>query len=265
MKLTIIGASIDANTTCGVALADGAILHTTDVHWEDTGGTSPYFVCGPTAGSKIDITGGVGYDNNPAGNSTIPWFVAGIVQINGLQVLTPGGTANTSVAIAKANTRGMANVYLSPPFTGGAISGAQNIQIVTQQSGGNANSFISSPLFITNEQSSAPSNLSASAQENCYGDSATHLLLCNYNGGTNPHPLRLIETGTCTLAGSPATCTVTWARAFNATPLCFVSWNGTGTLTGILQAVPSPTNCVITDSVNGDTGVLQVEGVAAPN
>lgn len=100
--------------------------------------------------------------------------------------------------------------------------------------------------------------------ELCSGDSTTHTLKCSYNGATNYHPLRLSEAGTCTLSGTPGTCTFSYSLSYAATPLCFVTWNGTGTLTGILKAVPGTSSCVVTSSAN-DTGVIQVEAIGNPN
>lgn len=81
--------------------------------------------------------------------------------------------------------------------------------------------------------------------------------------GSSSHPLRPVEVGTCTM--SSGTCTVAWANSFTSTPLCFATWNGTGTLTGIVKAIPSTKTCIVTSSVRSDTAVMQIEGVANPN
>ncbi len=274
-ELSIEAASIDLNTTCGVTIDAGppphypnpAQLHIFGVHWENTGGSSlPRYVCGgPTTNSEIDITGGLAIDASKSSTpNTVPWFLAGIVSAKGILLSSAG--RRTTGGIFSANTR-VAGVDIINQNQGplSPLVANARVAVFTQAGDGAYVPELNSPKFVYPE-TAVPSDISVAGSDKCYGDSTAHMPLCNYNGGTNPHPLRTIETGTCKLNGaSPATCTVTWARAFNATPLCFVSWNGTGTLTGILKAVPSPATCVITDSVDGDNGVLQVEGVAAPN
>ena len=58
----------------------------------------------------------------------------------------------------------------------------------------------------------------------------------------------------CTL--SSGTCTVTWNKPFISAPNCHATWNGAGTLTGIVNAVPSTMTCVVTSSVGTDTAGL---------
>ena len=99
----------------------------------------------------------------------------------------------------------------------------------------------------------------------CQGDSATKL---NYQStyGSPWEPTPSVQTSTCTM--SSGACTATWPNTYGAwaaTPLCFWSWNGTGTLTGVVKAVPSTSGCVVTSSVSGDNAVIVVQGVGNPN
>lgn len=63
---------------------------------------------------------------------------------------------------------------------------------------------------------------------------------------------------------SSGTVTHTFTTAYTtAAPFCTATWNGTGTLTGILKAVPSTTNVVITSSVGTDTATVIVNCTSA--
>lgn len=108
----------------------------------------------------------------------------------------------------------------------------------------------------------APSNSNPGGVDSCYGDSTAHVERCQWNSG-NYHSLRLMEVGTCTMVAG--TCTVTWSSAFASTPLCFSSWTGSGVVTGFTNATPSTTNCIVTSSINTNTGVFNVIGVGNPN
>jgi hypothetical protein len=77
------------------------------------------------------------------------------------------------------------------------------------------------------------------------------------------HDLRATEVATCLMVSG--TCTVTWNSAFRSTPVCGATWDGSGTLTGIVRATPSATGCAVTSSVATDTAEMQVIGIANPN
>ncbi len=120
-ELAIIGVSIDANwatssgSGCGVSMADGAVLHLTNVHFENTSNGLPTYVCGgSTLSSTVDITGGIAYDNLSSGtNSTAHWFSAGFISAKGLTLLSNGRT--TTLSVFFANTRGSYDVMNRTP------------------------------------------------------------------------------------------------------------------------------------------------------
>jgi hypothetical protein len=65
--------------------------------------------------------------------------------------------------------------------------------------------------------------------------------------------LQISDQGTCTL--SSGTCPgQNFATTYAVAPQCFGSWNGIGTMTGILSFVTSTTGVTPTDSVGSDTG-----------
>jgi hypothetical protein len=76
----------------------------------------------------------------------------------------------------------------------------------------------------------------------------------DYGGGLNSR-LRLQDQGTCTMAAG--TCT---AQALGSTyasaPLCFLTWTGSGTLTGILKCATTTTTVTPSSTVGTDTAVM---------
>jgi len=77
--------------------------------------------------------------------------------------------------------------------------------------------------------------------------------------------LALADThGTCTMSSGvcPA---ITFATAYNSTPVCTVTWTGTGTLTGILSSKRTTTGLQPTSSVNSDTAVVDWKCQGNPN
>lgn len=61
----------------------------------------------------------------------------------------------------------------------------------------------------------------------------------------------------CTMVAG--TCTATFSQTYAVAPRCpNATWSGAGTLTGIVKAVPSTTNVVVTSSVAGDTAAMSI-------
>jgi hypothetical protein len=61
------------------------------------------------------------------------------------------------------------------------------------------------------------------------------------------------------------TVSVSFGRAFASTPICFATWQGSGTLTGILQCIPTVSGITIKSTVNTDTAVVGYLIVGNPN
>jgi hypothetical protein len=99
-------------------MADGAILHLTNVHFENTsGGDTCYVSGGSTLSSTVDISGGIAYDDvgGAVTNSTTNWFTAGLISAKGLILLSNGRT--TSISVFVGNTYGSYDILnRSPSF-----------------------------------------------------------------------------------------------------------------------------------------------------
>jgi hypothetical protein len=67
----------------------------------------------------------------------------------------------------------------------------------------------------------------------------------------------------CTMVSG--TCTYTFITAWSVGSHCTGTWNGTGTLTGILKIVSGTTTAVATSSVGTDTAVINMVCAGAPN
>lgn len=62
----------------------------------------------------------------------------------------------------------------------------------------------------------------------------------------------------CTLNGTSGTCTANFSETYGVAQKCTGTWNGTGTLTGILKVVGGTSSVVATSSVTSDTAVIQM-------
>jgi hypothetical protein len=60
------------------------------------------------------------------------------------------------------------------------------------------------------------------------------------------------------------TCTFTFNQSWASAPRCVGTWNGTGTLTGLLKVIPTTTNVACTSTVGTDTAVCSMVCVGAP-
>ena len=77
-----------------------------------------------------------------------------------------------------------------------------------------------------------------------------------FGGGWQPVAripfLTLSDQGACTMSGG-ACAAVNFARTYATPPQCFVTWNGAGTLTGVVKAVSSDTQITVTSSGGSDS------------
>lgn len=258
-----IGTAFDSNTVAGLTCSNNGVFTFIAPHFENLGPTTTHYVtC--TAGT-VTINGGTAGDDATVGNIDY-WFGFSSGEVTNLYVASQGRTVTNLFTVGnQANI----NVFDSTPtiLTYATMGVPTSINSTFNISAINTTNI--KPTFGTQvldlTETTAPSPGGVAAHARCYSDSTAHLEECNYNNGTNFHPLRLIEQGSCSLNGVGGTCTVTWPSAFNSTPLCFAQWNGTGALTGFVKAVPGASNCVVTSSVNADTGVMQVIGVGNPD
>lgn len=85
----------------------------------------------------------------------------------------------------------------------------------------------------------------------------------NYVGMLPPHgfsndiwPGQFITIASCTMASG--TCTYTYSNSYSSAPNCTATWNGTGTLSGILKAVPGTSSVVVSSTVGTDNGVVDI-------
>lgn len=62
--------------------------------------------------------------------------------------------------------------------------------------------------------------------------------------------------GTCTMNGSTGCPAYSFGVTYTVAPKCSASWNGTGTLTGLIKAATSTSQLTITSTVAGDTAVI---------
>lgn len=81
-------------------------------------------------------------------------------------------------------------------------------------------------------------------------------LLPDHAGTNGQSPASNLTFASCTMASG--TCTYTFINAYTTAPFCSATWNGTGTLTGIVKAVPGTSSVIVTSSVNTDTGVMDI-------
>ena len=108
--MKIWGTSIDANTSQGINMVDGAKVYCTDCHFENTGGTTTHFITG-TSTSQVNISGGIAYDDSLSG-STDYWFNGGVFNVNGLHLNSNGETCSTVFSVG---TRALLNVANDSP------------------------------------------------------------------------------------------------------------------------------------------------------
>jgi len=104
-ELSMTGTSIDDSSGCYVFLADGAMAHFANVHFENTSKGTTSYVCSDSGlTSSIDISGGIAYDDVENGaNSTVHWFTAGMISARGLVLISRGRTTSTSIFDATAS------------------------------------------------------------------------------------------------------------------------------------------------------------------
>lgn len=271
-ELNYTGGSIDSNTTVGVTCTNGVSTEWVaflGVHFENLNVSNTAYLTGTC---NWQVVGGIMLDDTATG--TTPFYISAQgsnFTIYGTEFQSSGQTVTTVVSLAGGSgvVRGyMAGVNISPTTgittmidtaSAGRLSQIADFNIIGGSFNTQTSFKLNAPLGFWEQ--SAPSGLTSA--DVCYGDSSIHTLKCNFNNTASYHPVRTIEYATCTMAAG--TCTANWSAAYNSTPACFVQWNGTGAVTGFIKGVPSTGNCVVTSSVNTDTGVMQVIGVGNPN
>jgi len=220
-ELTLLGGSVDAQTTCGVSMTDGQILHAVGTHWENTSLGQPAYVCGGAAAqNRLDINGGVAYDVVTSGSTSQNWFVAGMVSVSNLHLISFGRTTTATIFIA--NTRGKFDVVTNfgNLFTGGINGNSSNFSVFTQHGAAQSLPVTNIPI-VDFPELSAPTGFTQRGLDNCYGDATAHTLKCSYNNG-NFHKVAITEFGSCDMSGGTS-CTFSVGAAFINTPLSFAS------------------------------------------
>lgn len=218
------------------------------LRWKGVGGTAENVML-TSDGDGIYFTG-YGAVGGNTGTNNIYFFPNG--STNALQLTTTGGNR---VLIGGAGNAGNFSVQGSA-FYDALAAGSYRIGGNSVFEGQN------SGVDIVIREQSANSGAAASASAiTC--SSSDHFCRANINN-SNYHKIPLAsEFGTCTMI--TGTCTFTYASTFTNTPICNATWNGTGTLTGIVKAVPSTSSVVVTSSVGTDTAVMQIHCDGNPN
>lgn len=231
-ELSLIGGSVDSNTTCGINMTGNSLIHTSDIHWENLGTTNVQYVCGGPA-SIVDIKGGSASDDNNSGSTGQNWFTVGLGSTYGL-IIFSGGRTYTS-QIFSVQTRYRLDVInnsasiISPNtlcfLTNGACRLTESVNITNTQG--------YDLLGVSGyTELPTPAGFQISGVDDCYGDSTAHAIKCSYN-----------------------------AQAYGSVPLINLPWTWTG-----VQAFPSGTTVngnAATQTIGSGTGTTAGTAIGA--
>lgn len=264
--ITAVNAGVVGETHAGAAIAGGIAFDACDV------GTAGYGVSNDTAWMTSEQGGGSGTVVIHTGNGTCG------VATNFF------GNSSDATNFSDANGKAFAffgNALYQPviannSFCMGGQCSASDVAVVRNGTffdfmlgDQSADTLIRASRFVINDGSSSAAITGAVAlpradcvswrnQSNNADDS-----LCknsndslSWNAGAGTHVIPPVERGNCVM--SSGTCTFSFSASFSSTPVCTATWNGTGTLTGIVKAVPSLTNVVVTSSGGSDSATMQV-------
>lgn len=147
--------------------------------------------------------------------------------------------------------------FFAPAFHAGSVTSSagsisQSLQFDSRTTPGNAT------VTAEMETSDDANNLPNLRFGNTANDStaATNIATLPDHGTTGVGTGGMITINSCTM--SSGTCTYTFANAYPSAPKCVATWNGTGTLSGILKAVPGTSSVVVTSTVGTDNDVVNI-------
>jgi hypothetical protein len=269
-ELTVHGGSLDSNTIAGANLANGAILHTGDLHWENfglTGAMVPYVVSSGS-GSLLDFDGGIAYDDVSSGSSSVLWFNAGYI-VGKVTISSLGRTY--SGAIFGGNTRAKITflnenpAYItSPCYTGQWCEDARNLQfavnggyVTSTGAGGTMASVVYQPSVAGNGVSAIIADTSQKSETGA----DTNVLTLTPPSTVGTYRLSF---SISLSAASSATLgwTATWtdangtAQAPTNLPICISSAGTCGATTGALSTTVTASGNYLVDINNSGTNIV---------
>lgn len=232
----------DDNTTTAINRLSTTTITVTDIspNWENTSNENPFIVF---------------TDNQSQGTQQ---FIGGMVQNDSSSGAMNNGCANST-----------AQCYFNVVGTGSASSNSVTL-IVKGLTIFSAGQTVTQAFFLGNSQYDIDVSYAGTQPTNLFNTSMTGALKYALVGGSAATRISLgaqnfkaagrfnfTDSGVCTMtAGTCTLQTFPSGLTYSSVPNCFLTWTGTGTLTGILKPGATTTSVTPTSSVGTDTAQI---------